>query len=108
MEEAWLDDAFKRPVRPDPLLLGVDHVLQFQLEGGAMIYVVADVFLVGEHLMDGASGPRASKVCDYAPGIQRLGDFRFAFPLPYECLVDPLYQFNLLIRSGDQNHSISL
>ena len=73
-----------------------------------MVNIVANILLVREHLMDGASGPRTSKVCEHPPDIKRMGNFRFAFSLANERLIDPLHNFYLLFRSRNQDHSVSL
>ena len=41
---------------------GVRDVLLLELERGAVVDVVADVLLVGQHLVDGAAGPRPAEV----------------------------------------------
>lgn len=46
-----------------------------QLEGGAVIDVVADVLLVGEDLVDGALGPGPAEICERALGVEQRGDF---------------------------------
>src|SRR6266853_6128737 len=73
-----------------------------------MINVVADIFFVGEHLMNGASCPRSSKVRDYTLSVKRHCNFRFAFPLVNKCMVNPSHHFGFLIRSWNQNHPIRL
>jgi hypothetical protein len=50
VEQARLDDAFERAIRPNPFFLRVDDVLQFQLERSAVVNIVAKIFLVEENL----------------------------------------------------------
>ena len=52
-----LDDGIERPFRPDPHLRAIRHPLLLQFEGAPVVDVVADVFLVGQDLMDGGAGP---------------------------------------------------
>src|SRR5262245_12342767 len=108
MKKAWLDNAFERSICSNPFFLWVSHMLEFQFERSAMINIVSNVLLIGEHLMDSASIPCATKVSEHAPTIQRFGDFSFALPIIDKCLINPLDYFDLLIRPGNQNHTIRL
>ena len=68
-------------VAADPHLGRVADALLLELEGRAVVDVVADVLLVGQHLVDGAARPGAAQVGDDALGVQVGGDLRFAFAL---------------------------
>ena len=72
-------------------------MLKFQFEGRAMINVVADVFFVGEDLVNCAARPRPPKIRDNTFRIQLRGDFGFIFAVE-ECSVNPADDFDLLIR----------
>ena len=56
-EERRLDDGCERAAGPDPHVGRVRDALLLQLEGDPVVDVVADVFLVGQNLVDGAARP---------------------------------------------------
>ena len=73
-----------------------------------MINIVADIFLVGEHLVNGPSRPGTPEVCQNPLGVQRRRDFRFRFFLLQEYLVDPAHHLHLILRPRDQNYPVRL
>ena len=52
-EYSSINDRFKRPVSPHPQLDRVVDAFVFQLEGAAVIDIGADVFGIGEYLVNG-------------------------------------------------------
>src|SRR5271170_7969499 len=73
-----------------------------------MINVVADVFFVGEYLMNSRTVPRTPKVRKHSLGIQGLGDFRFAFSFINKRLINPPDNFNFILRPRNQDYPVGL
>jgi len=73
-----------------------------------VINIVADIFLIGEHLVNGSSRPGTPEVCQNPLGVQRRRDFRFRFFLLQEYSVDPANHLHLVIRPRDQNYPVRL
>ena len=98
VKNAGFHNGLKLGVPTNPFFLRVHNMFEFQFEGRAMINIVANIFFVGEHLMNSGTVPRAPKVSEQSLRIQRLGDFRFAFSLANESLINPQHCFDFLIR----------
>ena len=107
-EEIQLDDGLECPVVPYPHLGRIDHPLGPQLEGRAVIDVVADILLIGENLVDRASCPRPAEVRRNAFGIQCLGDLPLGPLLHHEHAIEAAHDLDLLGRPWLQHDAIGL
>ena len=81
LEEVGIDDTVEHAVRTDPRLRRIDDALGFQFEGDAIVEVVADVFFIGQDLVDDAARPGSAEVGLDAFSVQRGGDLAFRAPL---------------------------
>ena len=79
-----------------------------QLERRAVIDVVADVFLIGEHLMDGRPRPLAAKVGANASRIEDGGDFSLRPALGHKRLIDPANVGLLVIGTRNEHDPVGL
>jgi hypothetical protein len=62
LKDAGIHDGREGAVGPDPHVGRVDDALVLQLEGDAVVNVVPNVFLVGQHLVHCAAGPRTAEI----------------------------------------------
>ena len=69
-EQFRLDNRREGFCLANQLLRRIDHPLTLQLEGNAVVDVVADVFFVGEHLVHGTPRPVPSKIGRNAHDIE--------------------------------------
>jgi hypothetical protein len=76
VEELRWNDALERAFLLDPHLGAVDHPMLLELEGAPVVDVVADVFLVGQHLAHGGARPVTPEVSANALGVEPFGDLR--------------------------------
>ena len=103
-----LDDGLEGPFRPDPHLRAIRDPLLLQLKGAPVVDVVADVFLVGQDLMDGGAGPGPAEIGQDSALIKFGGDFAFRTAVFQETAVDPADGFHLCFGPGHQDHPVCL
>ena len=103
-----LDDGIERPFRTDPHLRAIRDPLLLQLEGAPVVDVVADVFLVGQDLMDGGAGPGPVEIGQDPALIQFCGDFAFRTAVLEEPAIDPANGPDLGVRPENQYHPVCL
>ena len=58
-EDSCVDDRVERPISPDPHLNRIVDAFVFEFERTPVVDICADVFGIGQYLMDGRSGPGA-------------------------------------------------
>src|SRR5581483_2669023 len=73
LEQVTRHDPGERAVAAYPLIRRVPGPPLLQLEGDAVVDVIADVLLVGQHLMHGSPGPEPSEVGEDAIAVQGIG-----------------------------------
>jgi hypothetical protein len=108
IEQLGIHDGFKGPVRPDPHLGRIFNPFLFQFERGVVVDVVADVFFVGEHLMNRTACPGSLQVGQNPPVVELLGDLELGQPVANKFLVDLSDDSDLVGGAGDQDHAIGL
>ena len=107
-EQFRLDNRREGFCLANQLLRRIDHPLTLQLEGNAVVDVVADVFFVGEHLMHRAPRPVPTKIGQNAHGIETRGDLALDHPLLHEPAVHLAHNTDLILRSRPQHHAVGL
>ena len=80
----------------------------FQLVGVPVIDVVADILFVGQHLMDGATGPGAVEIRLQAALVQQRRDLAFEPAAVDELPVNPPNILDFVVGSGNQDDPIGL
>ena len=107
-EQALIDNRLEGSVCAHPFFLRVVLVRSLQLVRVSVVDVVADVFLVDKHLVDGAAGPGPVEVRHDALFVQQRGDLAFQPAPVHELPVHPADVLHLLIRSRDEDHPVGL
>ena len=108
VEQIGLDDGLEGAFLLDPHIRGVHHPGLLELEGDAVVDVVADVLLVGQYLIDGGARPLPVQVGAHLHAIQAPGNLRFRQSLLNEPLVDQIDDTSLVVGAGHQDYSIGL
>ncbi|KRH79070.1 hypothetical protein FERRO_01310 [Ferrovum sp. JA12] len=101
-------DAFECALLADPHLGRVIDVLFLELEGVAVVDVVADVLLIGQHLTHRAVGPRAITIGVDGGVVEALGDFRQWQVVIDQPAVDLVDRGHFLRRARHQDHPVGL
>src|SRR5262245_41086100 len=83
-------------------------MLALELERRTVVNIVADVFFIRQHLMDGAARPGPSKVCYESSEIQVCRDLRFAPSFDREFVVNPPDDSSLVLGTRDKDDAIRL
>ena len=79
-----------------------------QLGRDPVPHVVASIFLVDQHLMNGGSRPGTPQVSEQASCIQDVCDFALGASFFDKGTVDPAHRLDLIDRSRHQDHAIGL
>lgn len=82
-------------------------MLALQLAGGAVIDVVADILLMRENLMNGATRPLAAQIRLQASTVQVGRDFALNPAIVHEYLENPPHDRLLILRARHQHHPVS-
>jgi len=80
----------------------------FELEGTTVIDVRAYVFGVGQHLMNGRSGPGAFVLPKETSAVESFRYLSLCFSVINKELIDVLDHRDLRVRAGDKDDPISL
>ena len=108
IEQIAFDNSLEDAFGTDPLVWGIPYPCLFELERNPVPDVVADIFCVDQHLVNGGTGPGAAEVGHNPASIECFGDFPFELSLVDEHLVDPANGPHLLIGTGNQDYTIGL
>ena len=82
--------------------------LLLQLEGATIPYVVTDVLLIDQNLVDRSPGPGASKIGRNASSIEVGRNFPLAVSLMDESSVDAAHKLDFFRRAEREDHTICL
>ena len=107
-EQLRVHDRLEGAVGPDPFFRWVVPVFVLQLVGMPVEDVVADVFLVGENLVDGAVRPGPAEIRQDSRLVEQRGDLAFQPASVDELAVHPPDGLDFLFRSGHEDHPVCL
>ena len=93
---------------PDPHLAKVHHPALLQLEGHLVVDVVADVFFVGQDLVNGRPGPWSLKIGQMPLGIQGFSNFTLRAAILYEHPIRATHDVLFLLRARHKYHAVGL
>src|ERR1017187_7587963 len=102
------DDGFECAITPDPHLRWVVNASVFQLEGSPVVDVCADVFGVGQYLMNCRRCPWTPILSQDSATVQFGHDLPFNFVLSDEQFVNLTNCFNFRFRAGNQDDTVCL
>src|SRR5690606_9266859 len=108
VEEIRRHDAIERTLFPDPHFRLVRHADFLQLEGSAIVDVVADVLFVAQHLAHRGPRPVAAQIRPDTLRVQAFSDDGLQGALVHEPAIDAIDGGHLLVRAGHQDHAIGL
>ena len=107
-EQGGIDDGLIGALGADPHLPWVLDAPLLQLEGDFGEDVVADVFLVGEDLVDGGASPWPTKIRSMSLGIELFRDLALRPVLIDEHMVHRLHNPLFLFGTRHQNDPVGL
>jgi hypothetical protein len=107
-EEFRVDDCRKGADRTDPHFRRVGDALVGQLGGSPVENVVADIFLIGQHLLNRPRRPPPPQIRPDLLLVENGGDLRLVFALVHEHPEHPADGLDFLDRAGLQHHPIAL
>ncbi len=107
-EQCLIDDGWIGALGADPHLARVHHPTLFQLEGDLVEDIVADVLLVGEHLMDRCPRPRPVEIGAQSVGIQDIRDLPLGSAVLDEHAVHASDDILFVLGTGDENDPVGL
>src|SRR5581483_7627255 len=108
LEQVTRHDPGERAVAAYPLIRRVPGPPLLQLEGDAVVDVIADVLLVGQHLMHGSPGPEPSEVGEDAIAVQGIGYGPLVGVRFDKGTVYALHDLQFCWRAGHQDDPVSL
>ena len=106
--EVWFDNRLEGPVMADPHVGWIEDSLGLQLERDPVVDIVADVFFVGQDLVDRASGPRSTEIGHMPFAVQYPGDFAFGSLLNDEHAVEAPHDLDFFRRARLEDHAVGL
>jgi len=107
-EELRVDDCRKGADRTDPHLRRVGDALVCQLGGSPVEDVVADVFLIGQHLLNRARCPPPPQIRPDLLLVENGSDLRLVFFLVHKHPEHAANGLDFFDRAGLQHHPIGL
>ena len=107
-EERRFHNPLERALGSDPVLRRISDVLLLQLEGRAVINIVANILLVGEHLMNCAPTPRAVEIGADSFRVERICNLGFRKPLPHKGVINPPHIGDLFLRTTNEYDPVCL
>src|ERR1017187_2059470 len=108
IEDGCIDDWLERPVSPDPHLDRIVDAFVFELERAPVVDVCADVFGVGQYLVNCRSGPGTLILPGKPLPIESLCDLALRPPLADKQLVDVPDNCDFRLWTWDQNDAVGL
>ena len=108
VEELRRHDALERAFLLDPHVGAVNHPVLLEFERPTVVDVVADVFLVGQHLANGRASPIPPKVGTCPLCVQPFGDVQFRQVVGDKPTIDLVDHGDLIIWPRLQNDSVGL
>jgi hypothetical protein len=107
-ENLWVDNRLECIIGPNPHFWTVFNPFLLQLEGAAVIDVIADVLLVRQNLMNGSPSPGSAKISRYASLVKLCSNLTLDLSAVDELAIHPPNSLDFLLRTGDQDHAIGL
>jgi len=107
-EVTGIHNGLKGGIVPNPQFGWVADPLHLELKGNSIVDIVANIFLIGEHLSDHSPGPRAPTFGLKAMAGKLFGDLAFRPPLMHEESIDPANHGALLWGPRDQHDPVGL
>lgn len=108
IEDIGWHDGFEGTFLLDPHVGRVHHPQLFELKRNAVVDVVADVFLVGQHFMHCCSCPLTVEVGAHRHAVQSSGDFSFDQSIVNKPAVHLIDDANFIFRPRHQDDAIGL
>jgi hypothetical protein len=108
VEHVGRHDAGERAFAADPHVRRVHHPQLLQLERHPVVDVVADVLLVGQHLVHGGACPVAAEVGLHPHAVEAASDLGLDQAVVDEPAVDVVDDADLVVGPGHQDHAIGL
>ena len=108
VEHIGRHDAGERAFAADPHVRRVHHPQLLQLERHPVVDVVADVLLVGQHLVHGGARPVAAEIGLHAHAVESASDFGLDQAVVDEPAVDVVDDADLVVGPRHQDHAIGL
>src|SRR6185312_8583035 len=106
LKHGFLYDGHESIVRPHPFLRRVPDVALLQFKGRLRPDVVADVLLIDQKLVDGASCPRPVEIGSNTPLIECVRNFRLTPTFLDELTVDVADDLEFLSGTGHKYNAV--
>ena len=105
-EHVGLNDGCESPILPRPLGGRVARTRGLEFGAGTVVEIIADILLVDEELMDGAAGPRPTKISQDCTLVEAVRNLTFGLALFNELAVNILDDPDLGIWTRHQDNAI--
>ena len=101
-ENLWVDNRLECVISPNPHFWTVFDPILLQLEGAAIIDVIADVLFVRQNLMNGSPSPGLAKISRHASLVELCSNLALDLSAVDELAIHPPNGLDFLLGTADE------